>query len=109
MALGVEYSREWFGREPLALTDDPTHNNRTDFEPWETNLLGLLAEYQWNASDRGTAFLSGRLDRCSFTEWISSPKAALVFTPVESHTAKLLYNRSVQKSDRNECALRVRQ
>jgi outer membrane receptor protein involved in Fe transport len=99
VAAGVEYSHEWFGKGPWGLTDDPAHNSRTDLEPWTTNLIGFLGEYQWNASARWTAFLGGRLDKHSFTGWLTSPKVAIVFSPTESYTAKLLYNRSVRKSD----------
>ncbi len=99
VAVGVDYSREWFGKDPWGLTDDPAHNGRTDYEPWTTNLLGFLAEYQLNAGDQWTAFLGGRMDKHSFTQWMASPKAALVFTPVESNITKLFYNRSVRKSD----------
>ena len=105
MAAGVEYSREWFGKGPWRLTDDPAHNGGTNFEPWTTNTTGFLAEYQWNASDRWTAFLGGRTDRHTFTQWMSSPKAAIVFSPAKDHTAKLLYNRSLRKSDDMELKL----
>ena len=63
LAAGIEHSREWFGRGTRSLTDDPAHNGRTNFEPWTTNTTGFLAEYQWNASNRWTAFLGGRADR----------------------------------------------
>ena len=99
VAVGLEFSREWFGKKPWSLTDDPAHNVRTDLEPWTTNTIGFLGEFQWNASPRWTAFFGGRMDRHTFTQWMSSPKAALVFSPSASNTAKLLYNRSVRKSD----------
>ena len=99
IAVGLEFSREWFGKKPLSFTEDPAHNSRTDLDPWTTNSIGLFGEYQWNASPRWTAFFGGRMDRHSFTQWMSSPKAALVFSPNVSNTAKLLYNHSVRKAD----------
>ena len=99
VAVGLEFSREWFGKKPFSLTDDPAHNVRTDLEPWTTNMIGFLGEYQWNATPRWTAFFGGRMDRHTFTQWMFSPKSALVFSPNASNTAKLLYNRSVRKSD----------
>ncbi len=99
VAVGLEFSREWFGKKPFSLTDDPAHNVRTDLQPWTTNTIGFLGEYQWKASPRWTAFFGGRMDRHTFTRWMSSPKAALVFSANQSNTAKLLYNHSVRKSD----------
>ncbi len=99
VAVGMEFSQEWFGEKARSLTDDPAHNSRTDLEPWTTNAIGFFGEYQWNASPRWTGFFGGRMDRHTFTRWMSSPKAALVFSPNPSNTAKLLYNHSVRKSD----------
>ena len=99
LAVGVDYSREWFGEDPGALTDDPAHDYTTNFKPWTTNTIGVLGEYQWNASANWTAFLGGRADRHTFTKWMYSPKAAVVFSPTDRYTAKLLYNQSVRKSE----------
>jgi outer membrane receptor for ferrienterochelin and colicins len=104
-AVGVEYSREWFGKDPWSLTADGAHNSRTELSPWATNAVGLLSEYQWQIDPRWTAFLGGRLDRHSFTQWMVSPKAALLFSPGAAHTSKLLYNRSVRKNDDIELKL----
>ena len=42
VAVGLEFSREWFGKKPFSLTEDPAHNVRTDLEPWTTNTIGFF-------------------------------------------------------------------
>ena len=102
LAAGVEHSREWFGSPPSRLTDDPAHLGNTLFTPWRTNTFSYFGEYQWNPTPRWTAFLGGRADKHTFTDWMYSPKAALVFSPAERHTTKLMYNRSVRKAEDKE-------
>jgi len=111
MAIGVEHSWEWFGEDPSTLTEDAAHSHGRVFDPWSTQATGILGEYQWNANACWTAFLGGRADRHSFTEWMYSPKAAIVFSPADRYVAKLLYNQSVRRSedlelkDQNEAEL----
>jgi outer membrane receptor for ferrienterochelin and colicin len=99
LAVGIERSREWFGRAATHLTDDPAHNGRTEYSPWRVTTLSYLGEYQWNPSPRWTVFLGGRADRHTFTEWMYSPKAAVIFGLDERNTTKLIYAGSVRKSD----------
>lgn len=63
---------------------------------WKTEMYSYLGEWQWNISDRWTFFLGGRMDRHTFTDTMFSPRAALVHTPNERDTYKLMWSRSVR-------------
>jgi outer membrane receptor for ferrienterochelin and colicin len=99
LAAGVEQSGERFGLPALGLTTDPSHNGNALYDEWETSTLSFLGEYQWNPAPAWTVFLGGRADNHTFTNWMYSPKAAVVFSQSERHTSKLIFNRSVRKSD----------
>jgi iron complex outermembrane receptor protein len=63
---------------------------------WKTEMYSFLGEWQWNVSDKWTTFLGARLDRHTFTDTMFSPRAALVHTPNERDTYKLMWARSVR-------------
>ena len=97
LAVGLDYSHEWFGKDS-GLTDEPAHSGATLSTPWESSSLGLLGEYQWSPNDRWAVFLGGRADNHSFTSWLYSPRAAVVFSPSRAHTTKLLATKAVRRS-----------
>jgi outer membrane receptor protein involved in Fe transport len=59
-------------------------------------MYSFLGEWQWNINDSWTAFLGGRMDRHTFTDTMFSPRAALVHTPNERDTYKLMWSRSLR-------------
>jgi hypothetical protein len=56
--------------------------------PWTTDTHSLMSEYQWRISDAWTAFAGVRTDKHTYTNWLVSPRAALVWTPNERDTLK---------------------
>ncbi len=67
-----------------------------DMPKWNTAMYSLLAEWQWNINDKWTTFLGGRIDDHTFTKKMFSPRAALIYTPNERDTYKLMWARSVR-------------
>lgn len=63
---------------------------------WKTEMYSYLGEWQWNINDKWTTFLGARLDRHTFTDTMFSPRAALVHTPNDRDTYKLMWARSLR-------------
>lgn len=63
---------------------------------WDTTLYSFLGEWQWNINDKWTTFVGGRLDRHTYTDVMFSPRLALIHTPNERDTYKLMWARSVR-------------
>jgi iron complex outermembrane receptor protein len=95
VAYGAEFYNDWFGL-PTHLVDAPPTIGRLGpgFEPWTTQTYSLLGEDQWNINDEWTTFLGARADKNTYTPWMFSPRAALVYTPNEITAWKLMANRS---------------
>ncbi len=95
IALGGELSRESFEDPYLsyALDRDPVVTDRE----WTTTTKSFLGEYQWKASGRLTAFLSARVDKHSYSDWLFAPRASIVLTPSDSDTIKLIAGRSMRR------------
>ncbi len=112
VALGAEYSHLNLGLKPLGglgYTPARTRGSTPVQIPnaqewgynvimptWSTDLWSLLGEWQWNINDRWTSFFSARLDDHQFTSKLFSPRAALVYTPNEKDTYKLMWTKSVR-------------
>jgi hypothetical protein len=56
--------------------------------PWETDTLSLMAEYQWSINDDWTAFAGLRTDDHTYSPVLLSPRAALVWAPNDRDTWK---------------------
>ena len=69
---------------------------------WGTNMYSLLGEDQWTINDQWTTFLGGRIDKHTFTDYMFSPRAAIVFTPNEKDTYKTIWSRSVRANTEEE-------
>jgi len=63
---------------------------------WSTNLYSILGEWQLTINDKWTTFAGARLDDHTFTDWMFSPRAAIVHTPTDKDTLKLMWSRSVR-------------
>lgn len=100
IAFGSEYSHEWF--------HNPSYSDALDRAPvvldrdWQTDTVSLLAEHQWRMSDTWTTFLSFRTDKHTYSDWLLSPRATLVFTPTERDTFKLMAGQSVRRGGDEE-------
>lgn len=95
VAYGGEFYNNWFGL-PCHLLDAPPTIGRlgAGFEPWTTQTYSILGEDQWQLSDEWTTFLGARWDKNTYTHWMFSPRAAIVYTPSEYTAWKLMANRS---------------
>lgn len=109
LALGAEWSHEQFGREywdddgvgkaVLYLVNSGQKKSFADSTPmprWSTDQKSIVGEYQWNINDQLTTFLGSRWDDHTFTHTMWSPRAALIFTPDQKDTFKLMASRSVR-------------
>lgn len=97
IAFGGEFYHDWFGLEGH-LIDSPTVIGRlgADATPWQTRTYSILLEDQWRIADDWTWFVGGRLDKNTYTPWMYSPRAALIWTPYETFAWKAILNRSVR-------------
>ncbi len=106
-AFGMELSHQELGMKAHGWPDiEPVSQRlKPDTIPmprWSTNLYSILGEHQWTISDKWTSFLGARLDNHTYTSWMFSPRAALVHTPTEKDTWKLMASRSVRANVEEE-------
>ncbi|MFT5131351.1 MAG: outer membrane receptor protein involved in Fe transport [Rhodothermales bacterium] len=99
LAFGAEYAHFYFG-DGIGFPHLPASSNRQ--QPidsfWRTQMWSLLAEHQWRINKHWSTHLGVRADRHSYTNWMYSPRAALIFAPTQRDTVKLLVNQSVRRS-----------
>lgn len=69
---------------------------------WSTNLLSFFGEHQWTINDKWTTFVGARLDEHTYTDSMFSPRAAIVHTPTDIDTYKLMWSRSVRSNFEEE-------
>jgi iron complex outermembrane receptor protein len=86
--LGIQ-NLGWPFRDPIGLQLNPMPR-------WSTNLYSVLGEWQWNINDKWTTFLGGRVDDHTYTDRMFSPRAAIVHSPTDRDTFKLMWSRSVR-------------
>lgn len=97
-ALGFRYSHERFGLPSLGFPDQRARVpiiGETD--PWTTDTYSVFGEYQFRLGEQLTGFLSGRMDKHTYTQWLFSPRAAVVYTPNECDTFKVIAAESVRR------------
>ncbi|HTS20042.1 MAG TPA: TonB-dependent receptor plug domain-containing protein [Verrucomicrobiae bacterium] len=96
LAFGVEYAHVWY--------HDPAYSDALDASPvisdrdWQADTISLLAEDQWRIGDYWTTFLSIRTDKDTFTPWMVSPRATVVFTPTANDTFKAIAGQAVRSA-----------
>jgi outer membrane receptor for ferrienterochelin and colicin len=104
IAAGFEISHDIFG------LDSPgwPHVDAKTFEfgqqsltmpRWSTNLYSFVGEYQWKINDQWTSFLGGRIDKNTYTNYMYSPRASLVYAPNEKDTYKFMWSRSLRSNN----------
>ena len=100
LAFGAEYSHMWFYDPPQsdALDKAPVVADRA----WQTDTISLLAEDQWKINDQWTSFLSFRTDKSTYSDWLPSPRATLVWTPTDKDTIKFMAGEAVRRGDDEE-------
>jgi iron complex outermembrane receptor protein len=99
VAAGAEVSRGVFGLPTCSFPDVPPETIIIGDSgiPWYTTWYAFLAEHQWKINDCWTTFLTGRWDKHTFTDWLFSPRAAVVHTPDEVNTLKFIATESVRR------------
>jgi outer membrane receptor protein involved in Fe transport len=80
----------------------PEEDNPLGFGRWSTNMYSGFGEYQWTINDQWTTFLGARVDDHTYTNALFSPRAALIHTPNEKDTYKLMWARSVRANYEEE-------
>lgn len=99
-AFGLEYARMWFDGAPIGYGPAPGVAPAED--AWKTDTVSLLAEHQWHLSEAWTTFASARADKHTYTDWLFSPRLALVFKPSQSDTLKLIAARAKRRNGDGE-------
>jgi len=103
IAFGGEFSHLELGMKGLGWPDEHPVCARLGSMPrWSTNLYSLLGEHQWTINNKWTTFIGARLDDHTYTTWMFSPRAAVIYTPNQKDTFKLLWSRSVRANFEEE-------
>jgi outer membrane receptor for ferrienterochelin and colicins len=78
---------------------DPTPNGVSGFMPrWSSDTFSFLAEDRWDIAPKWDLFTDLRIDKNDQTDYMFSPRAALIYTPSPRDTFKLILSQAV-KSD----------
>lgn len=103
IAFGGEITHNELGMKGLGWPDvDPCSMRLNPMPRWSTNMYSILSEWQWNISDKWTTFLGARLDDHTYTSWMFSPRVAIVHSPTDRDTLKLMWSRSVRANVEEE-------
>ncbi len=103
IALGSEISHRELGlQNPLWPDVAPVSQQMSSMPQWSTNMYSLLGEWQWNINSEWTTFLGGRIDKHTYTDSMLSPRAAIIYSPTEKDTLKLMWSRSVRANNEEE-------
>lgn len=104
LVFGTEYSHEIFGKSGLRDTAQPTKVERQGVlaQPWSTNTYSLFAEHQWTITPEWTSFVDIRVDKHSFTNFLFSPRASLIYAPNDIDTYKFIFAKAVRRSPDDE-------
>jgi outer membrane receptor for ferrienterochelin and colicin len=103
IALGTEYLHSELGlNNPKWPAEDPRDTRLTPMPQWSTNMYSFLGEHQWTINDQWTTFLGGRVDDHTYTSKMYSPRAAVIHTPTDKDTFKLMWSESVRSNSEEE-------
>jgi outer membrane receptor for ferrienterochelin and colicins len=103
IAFGSEISHREMGlKNPLWPNAAPVSQQLNPMPRWSTDMYSLLGEWQWNINSEWTTFLGGRIDDHKYTDPMLSPRAAVIYTPNEKDTFKVMWSRSVRANVEEE-------
>lgn len=96
IALGMESNHEKFGLNSPGFPDEPSNIPGYDDNPhtWSTNTHSLFFEHQWSIKKNLSSFVSGRLDKNTYTKVLASPRFSLVYVVNKKDTLKWIMARS---------------
>jgi outer membrane receptor protein involved in Fe transport len=89
-------------KSPGYPDEAPTGNfgaHRRGLPRWHTQIWSPLIEAQWHVADKWTTFVGARIDKHSYTDYLFSPRFALIHTPTMKDTLKLMFTRSNRLND----------
>lgn len=101
LAVGAEYIHARWGLGS-GRQDKPVSFTLGDMESWQTGSIGLFGEHQWQISDTVSQFLGLRADKDDYTDWMLSPRWAVVSALSKSDTVKGIWTRSIRKNNAEE-------
>ena len=103
LAVGLELRHEKFGLKSPGYPDQEPNgffgDQQSSMPRWNTEIWSPLFEMQWNINEKMTTFIGGRIDKHSYTDYLYSPRFALVFTPNANNTLKFMFSRSNRLND----------
>ena len=109
IAFGGEVSHRELGIQCLGWPfSNPVSQRLNPMPRWSTDMYSLLGEHQWNINDKWTTFIGARLDEHTYTTWMFSPRAAIVHSPNDKDTFKLMWSRSVRATTEEEMKAKAR-
>jgi outer membrane receptor protein involved in Fe transport len=80
--------------ESLGAVDNAFANN--DMPRWQTDMVSFVGEDQWKINDQWTTFVGGRVDKHTYTNWLFSPRGAVVYSPNSKDEFKLMASQSLR-------------
>ena len=110
LSFGFEFMHGEYGLAPLGYPGgparsvtwagvNPTANGVTGFMPrWSSDTFSFLAEDRWDIAAKWSLFADLRIDKNDQTDFLFSPRAALIYSPSPRDTFKLILSQAV-KSD----------
>jgi outer membrane receptor for ferrienterochelin and colicins len=99
--LGMDTSL-WPHVDAVSQRLNRTTLNGENMPRWGTDMYSLLGEWQWNINDKWTTFAGGRIDKHTYTDYMYSPRAVVVYTPTIIDAYKLMWSRSVRANVEEE-------
>lgn len=113
LTFGTEYMHGEFGLPTFGYpsgpalssawtTINPTPDGVTGFMPrWSSDTYSFLMEDRWDMAQNWTLFSDFRMDKNNQTDYMLSPRVALIYTPSENDTFKLILSQAT-KADVSE-------
>jgi len=102
LAFGGEYDYNKFGRKSSLINEQPSLIAGLTSHPdtkWDSDMFSIFAEYQYDFLDDYILFLDTRADKHTYSDWMISPRAAVVYHYSDEDTLKLIASKSVRHSD----------
>ncbi len=103
--VGFEGIYDQFGRDSPYNSFDSSYfdDDQVNLVPkgteWETLHYSVFGEHQWRIAQPLLLLAGARADKHTYTDWMLSPRASIIYSPTSSDVVKLMALRSVRKPD----------